>query len=78
MRSLLDSIRVEGKNIPEAEAAEIAEEISSAFRDLENQKDPNNAASILAIEEDLKSQMAGEPDWRRKAAIAARIVSLNL
>ena len=55
------------------------EDIVQALRELKVKKDDDGTANDKDIlEERLKQQLVQETDWRKKASIAAKIISSNL
>ncbi|MEK6884913.1 MAG: hypothetical protein AABY22_35105 [Nanoarchaeota archaeon] len=61
---------LEGLQIPSGKI----DEFMSVFKNDIKQSTPVAIKSV----EDLKSELLNETDWRKKASIAARIISLNL
>jgi len=53
------------------------EELIIAIKDIENSK-RQGSDKVLKIQNNLKEQMEAETDWRKKASIAAKIISLEL
>lgn len=56
------------------------EEIVLAFKDIEKNPEPyiKEANKKGLFFDTLKEQMANEPDWRKKAGLAAKLISLDL
>jgi hypothetical protein len=75
IRQLFEEIDPEGK-IPQSKIDELVASMndSSKLRD----GDTKGGAIFHTIEQGLRSQLEEENDWRRKASIAAKIISLNL
>lgn len=68
---------LEGQGLKEADISNILGEISSIdMGELDPTISPHK--NINEIENDLKTKMDDEKDWRKKAKLAARIISLNL
>ena len=55
----------------------LQEELIMALKNVEIPVEKENNLSRIT-EEDLKAQIATEPDWRKRASMAARIISLGL
>ena len=74
-QELLVSI-LEGQGLDQKQIADIMAELSAVdFGAL----DPTTPARDLPkLENEIKGQMDSEKDWRTKARLAARIISLNL
>lgn len=73
VRQLFEEIDPHGQ-IPESKI----DELISVMRDQE--KNPLKDGDMIgdAVFHTLKDEMENEPDWRKKAALAARIISASL
>jgi len=58
-------------------SASTAEEIIAALKGIQGSPESNKKTPVLT-EEMLREEMRNETDWRKRASIAARIISLNL
>ncbi len=75
VREMLDQIGLkDGMKLSDGQLDEIAIALVS---EINKEKDPEIDASVDK-EVILKSRLAGEKDWKKRAAIAAQIISLNL
>lgn len=68
LRQIIEQIDPDGKLSPDK-----VEDFIAAVKDKENP-----AATVSSLEEQLKLQMTQESDWRKRASIAAKIISINL
>ena len=75
IRQLIEQIDPQGK----IEQSKI-EELIVAIKDMEENppKDGDKIGDAVISIGSLKERMEAEPDWRKKAAIAAKIISLGL
>ena len=75
IRQLIEQIDPQGK----IEKSKI-EELIVAIKDMEENppKDGDKIGDAVISIGSLKERMEAEPDWRKKAAIAAKIISLGL
>lgn len=73
IRQLFEEIDPEGK-IPQGKM----EELISAIQEMEKKplRDGDKIGDITF--HTLQEQLAAEPDWRKRASIAAKIISANL
>lgn len=67
---ILNSLNTDNK-IPDEKIQEIA-------KSLEENHDLNEDPKIKETLEDLNDKMENEFDWKKRAALAAKIISLNL
>lgn len=72
---LINSI-LEGQGLDQKQIAEIMAELSQV--DFGNLDPTVPAINLPALENELRTQLDGTDDWRAKARLAARIISLNL
>lgn len=73
IRQVFEQLDPEGK-ISHAKV----EELINAVRELELNNEENPVRAAGTSEADLKAQLDVETDWRKRARIAAKIISLNL
>lgn len=77
IRQLLEQIDPEGKL-----SQEKIENFISSVQEMEENpvkdQETRNGVHFSVLESELKQQLEQEEDWRKKAAIAAKIISLNL
>lgn len=68
-------ILMEENGIEEEKINEFFSAVEKNYKDVEEKKE---IIDRISLEWGLKRQMDSEKDWKRKAAIAAQIISLNL
>jgi len=79
IRKIIEEIDPEGK-IPQSKI----EELVVRFKELETNPPedgdrlPGNPEIRLGVLDGLKAQLANETDWRKRSALAAKIISLGL
>lgn len=80
IRQIMDQIDPEGK-ISEERISELIQSLKDLEDNPPKDGDPvpgHPGMTYGVLEGNLKGQMSRETDWRKKASIAARIISLNL
>jgi len=80
IRQTLEQIDPEGK-IPQEKIEELIVAIKDKEKNPPKDGDPvpgMPGARYGVLEANLKAQLGVETDWRKKSAIAAKIISLNL
>jgi hypothetical protein len=73
IRQLFEEIDPEGK-IPQGKMEELISSIQEMEKNPPKDGDKHGDYTVRV----LKDQLATEPDWRRRASIAAKIISANL
>jgi hypothetical protein len=77
IRQLMEQLDPEGKLTQDK-----IEDFIEAVKVMENNPPKDGEVrgelNFGVLEEELKQQMEDETDWRKKAALAAKIISLNL
>ena len=71
LRQLIEEIDPEGK-ISKTKI----EELISSINEIKQSSFP--VSSTVKIIEDLRTDLQNEPDWRKKASLAAKIISMGL
>jgi hypothetical protein len=63
-------------------SSEKIEEVVMAIKELENNPpvdgEIRDGMHFSVLEDQLKQQIQEEPDWRRRASLAAKLISLNM
>lgn len=72
VRQIIEKIDPSGKL-----TQSIQEELVMALSE-NDKRQPEKKTPIASIEFALKEELRHEPDWRKRAAIAAKIISINL
>jgi hypothetical protein len=72
----IDELKIvlENHNIP----PDVIDEITGSVGDLGEKIAPLDENTVEGAILKLQEAMAKEPDWRKKAAMAARLISMNL
>lgn len=76
IREIIESVKTVDKDGKSIDGSE--EELITALKDVKETPKIDIDNSNLITELKLKEEMKNEPDWRKKMAIAAQIISLNL
>ena len=69
---------LEGQGLDQKQIADIMAEISQVNIGVLDPTTPLQGNSLTQIENELRDKMDAEIDWRNRAKLAARIISLNL